>query len=120
MTWPWPGDTRTDRAQRCARWYRDLLAEYAPEACAELDGQLVDRYGQTWLRPVRGVEELDDWVTVDIAAEHTGVSVRAVYMWVYRDKIDGDVGKDGRLRVELRAALDYNAELRRTRAQRAS
>lgn len=119
MTWPWPGDSRTDRAERCARWYRELLLEHAPEACADLDHRLVHEFGQQWLTPTLSTHQLDDMVTVDVAAEHVGLKPWAVYKWIQRDRLDAKQGTDGRVRVRLGDALEVMAETRRRRARTA-
>jgi|GEM_PF-4083834 len=118
--WPWPGDTPLDRARRVAQSYRLALRNVAENACEDLDAQIIDDWGQTWLRPTL-VEtmDLDDWVTVDVAAQHVGLTGYAVYSWIYREKLISRTGNDKRVRVKLRDAIDQAAIYRRARIERA-
>lgn len=118
MTWPWPGDTRTDRAQRCARWYREALHEHAPAVCRDIDSRLIAEFGQQWLAPTLSTRQLDDYVTVDEAAEHVGLQPSAVYKWIDKDRLDPVRGNDNRIRVRLGDALEVMAENRRKRSAR--
>ncbi len=118
--WPWPGDTLLDQSRRVARSYRAALLEVDPERCAAIDQQVVE-WGQQWIAPQQTTIDPREWVTVDIAADHTGLTASAIYKWVHRDdRVPGQKGNDGRLRVRIGDVLDANAELRRQRAERRS
>ena len=119
--WPWPGDTRVDQARRVAQSYRTALLEHAPALCAQIDDQFL-RYGLDWVVPRLQTVNLDEWVTVDVAAEHTGLTVAAIYKWVSRstEDLQGHKGNDGRLRVRLGDVLEHNAAKRRARKARRS
>jgi len=120
LTWPWPGDTPLDRARRVAQSYRNALFDLDEGTCEDLDTRIIGQWGQTWLTPVH-VEtvDLDEWVTVDVAALHVGLTAHAVYTWIYRKKLDARTGNDKRVRVKLRDALDQAAYYRRQREARA-
>lgn len=119
-TWPWPGDSALDRARRVARSYRETLLAEFPDACAALDRRLVDQLGQAWLVPTLATVDLDEWVTIGVAAEHVGLSEQGVYAWVYAGKIEARKGRDGRVRVQLGKALEVKALQRQRRARRAA
>ena len=69
MTWPWPRDSREDRAKRVALSYRHLVEAIGrgdvDDVEVALDG-LDDRwehYGAGWVRPTSEPLRLDDWLT---------------------------------------------------------
>ena len=117
--WPFHGDTPLDRARRVAASYRQALLDRYPDAAFALDDQFTD-WGETWVAPTLEPDlDLEAWVTVDVAADHVGLTVKAVYQWVYRSWLDSKKCNDGRIRVRLGDALDVNAGLRKKRAGRA-
>jgi hypothetical protein len=113
--WPWPGDTATDRARRVAGSYREGLLVADPVACDGLDQRML-RLGQHWVVPRRVVLDLEERVSVDVAADHVGRSAAAVYKWISTGKLTGHRGVDGRLRVRLGDVYDTQRLLRQTRA----
>lgn len=116
--WPWPGDTITDQARRVALSYRQALHEAAPEACAVLDRKMLG-WGMVWVAPRMTTVNEDEWVTLVVAADHTGLTPAAIYKWLSRDdRVVGRKGSDGRIRVRIGDVLAANAELRRERAAR--
>jgi len=117
--WPWPGDSALDKARRTARSYREALLTADPQACAHLDAQMT-ACGQRWLVPTPAHTQLDDFVTLDIAGEHVGLTADAVRKWVVRGKLKAHRDDHNRLTVRLRDALDVNAEHREARARRAN
>lgn len=118
--WPFAGDTLLDQARRVARSYRDALEQHAPDSCHSIDHKLAE-WGVTWIAPQLVTIDPSEWVTVDVAADHTGLTAAAIYKWCGRDnRIEGRKGNDGRLRVQIGDVLSANAELRRERASRQS
>lgn len=117
--WPWPGDTQLDRARRVARSYREALLNHFPDDAMDLDEKFV-AWGEIWVAPQRSEVDLEEWVTVDVAAQHVGLTPKAIYAWVYKDTIEGRKGRDRRLRVKLGDVLEVSRELRRKRAGRLS
>lgn len=118
--WPFPGDTLLDQARRIARSYREALAEHSPETCRSIDWKLAE-WGVTWIQPQLVTIDENEWVTVDTAADHTGLTAAAIYKWCSRDgRIERHKGNDGRVRVRIGDVLAANAELRRERAGRQS
>lgn len=114
--WPWPADTQLDRARRVAQSYRAELLARLPDVCAALDAAMLER-GQRWVVPRPAVADLDEWVTVSVAAEHVGLTDQAVYAWVYRRKLRSKT-LDGRVVVPLAEALEVKAGQRRERVRR--
>jgi hypothetical protein len=70
--WLYPGDSPLVIARRVAGAYRARLAREAPDACAELDAQMV-RLGQTWAVPRLLHFDLDDLLSPAQAAELAAV-----------------------------------------------
>jgi excisionase family DNA binding protein len=118
MSWPWPGDSQLDRARRTARSYRDALQQADPAAVVDLDKQLIDDYGQTWLAPTALTLDLDDWITISEAAELVGLTKGAVYQWLHRRQLKGRKGPDKRLRVQAVDVLAVNRQQRQQRLKR--
>jgi hypothetical protein len=115
--WPWPGDTPLDRARRIALSFRNALYEISPDAAMAIDDQ-VTGWGELWVVPAIETVDLDDWVTVDVAASHVGLTAKAVYNWVYTRDLESKTGNDKRLRVKLRDVLEMNRDLRERRIAR--
>jgi hypothetical protein len=115
--WPWPGDTPLDRARRVALSFRNALYEINPDAAMAIDDQVTE-WGELWVVPVVETIDLQELVTIDVAAQHVGLTAKAVYEWVYKDWIEAHKGRDKRLRVRLGEAIELNRNLRVKRANR--
>jgi hypothetical protein len=116
--WPHPGDTKLDRARRCAHTYRAELLKVAPDRAAAVDARLTE-LGEPWVAPQRADVDLDAWVSLDQAAELTGGTRDMIYKWATRDERIHAIKDDrGRLLVQVRQVLDAQAELRIQRAER--
>lgn len=115
--WPWPGDTPLDRARRVALSYREALLRHFPDDALDLDGKFAG-WGEVWVSPLLSDIDLEEYVTVDVAAQHVGLTAKAVYAWIYKDVLEAKKGRDGRLRVKLGDVLEVSRELRRKRAGR--
>jgi hypothetical protein len=115
-TWPWPGDTQTDIARRMALSYREELATHCPEAARLLDERFTD-WGQRWHVP-QPARNLDDYVTVDVAADHVGFTAAAVYKWIHAGQLATITDNEtGRLLVHLKRVLEIKQEKRRKRSR---
>jgi hypothetical protein len=97
MTWPWPRDSREDRAKRVALSYRHLVETFAranadtamAAALAELDDRWCE-LGAGWVRPT-GALDLDAWLTGADMAELFHQEPMTVYAW----------GRRGNIRVQV-------------------
>jgi hypothetical protein len=78
--WPFPGDLPVDRARLVALQYREVLWRLDREACATIDRAAV-LAGESWVLREWAIEDEDDYVSVDRAAELVGRSTRWVYLW---------------------------------------
>lgn len=95
--------------------YREALMDRYPDVGMDLDDKFL-AWGEQWVAPMLEQEiELDEWVTIDVAASFVGLTTAGVYTWVYREKVPGKVGNDKRLRVKLQDVIDQNAIYRRQR-----
>lgn len=90
MTWPWPRDSREDRAKRVALSYRHLVASVAPDALQALDDRWCE-LGAGWVRPTMAPLDLDDWLTAAEMADLFHQEPKTVYAW----------GRRGNVRVQL-------------------
>lgn len=115
--WPWPGDTPLDRARRVAASYREALYRHFPDDAMDLDEKFVE-WGEIWVAPQMSDVDLEEWVTVDVAAQHVGLTAKAVYAWIYKDAITAKKGRDRRIRVKLGDVLEVGRDLRRRRVGR--
>ena len=117
--WPqkWRSDSPRERDRRVAHSYRHALQQIAPDVCAELDAMFVD-YGQAWVTP-RPVMNMDATLTVAEAADFAGVTVFAVYKWIYSKKLPtAPVEADGLTRVVVAHLVEVDAEARKRRKER--
>lgn len=86
MRWPWPNDTREDRAKRIALSYRALIVNLFggehPELQA-LDERWV-KHGAGWVRPSLQPLRLDDWLTAGEMADLFSNDPRVYRDWARR------------------------------------
>lgn len=116
-TWPWPRDSREDRAKRVALSYRHL-AETHPDLAAALNA-LDDRwteYGAGWVRPTPTPLRLDDWLTATDMANLFHQAPATVREWGRRGNIRTHTA-DGARRYNVGDVVAYQRtrRLRRTR-----
>lgn len=97
--------------------YREALLNHFPDDAFDLDEKFV-RWGEVWVAPQLSEIDFEEWVTIDVAAQHVGLTPKAVYAWVYRKTINSHKGNDERLRVKLGDVLEVSQRLRRKRAAR--
>jgi len=111
MPWPWPRDSREDRAKRVALSYRHLVETFGrihPEITAalrELDDQWC-RYGAGWVRPTLAPLDLDAWLTEVEMAELFHQEPKTVYAWGRRGNVRVQV-IDGRRRYNVGDVVAY-------------
>jgi hypothetical protein len=104
VKWPWPRDSREDRAKRVALSYRHALqvfAEVRDDAAAALLALDVrwSELGAGWVRPTLVPLDLDAWVDAAAMAELFHQDPRTIYDW----------GRRGNIRVRVyRQARHYN------------
>lgn len=96
-TWPWPRDSREDRAKRIALSYRHLVEAIVRTEVDDVGGALAcldDRWcelGAGWVRPSTLPLRLDDWLTSSEMAELFHQAPATVREW----------GRRGNVRVEM-------------------
>lgn len=119
--WPqkWRSDSPRERDRRIARSYREALLSLSPALCAELDETWTSR-GQTWIMP-RPAINTDATLTVQEAADFAGVTVYAIYKWIYLGKLPtAPKEADGLTRVIVAHLLEVDAEARKRRKSSSS
>lgn len=63
--------------------YRAVLEDIDPDACHELDRQMIEM-GINWISPQVVVYSDDDWLSAEQVADYAGVSLATVYSWRQR------------------------------------
>jgi helix-turn-helix protein len=82
--------------------------------CAELDAMFID-YGQAWITP-RPAVNMDATFTVQEAADFAGVTVYAIYKWIYSGKLPtAPKEADGLTRVVVAHLVEVDAQARKRR-----
>lgn len=120
-SWPWPGDTREDRARRVALSYRRLMEmalqgqiEDLAKAFEALDSKWIE-LGQHWVKPGDVPLDLDDWLAPADLVELFGVDAHDLRNWAQRGHIRS-------IRLSSRRSLycvgDVVAYARKRRQQR--
>jgi hypothetical protein len=75
--------------------YRAILEKLAPQACNELDEQMVE-YGQRWVIPQVVTYHDDDLLTAEQVADYCdSVNVKTVYVWRRDRGLPSVVTRDG-------------------------
>lgn len=121
--WPWPGDSREERAQRIANSYRGLLRDITQGRCPDPAGALhrLDmkwrRYGVFWHMPT-AAPELDphEWVGTRDAAHYADRAEATIRVWAHRGLVTTRTGPDGSPQYLLGSLMDYAVKQRRRRA----
>jgi hypothetical protein len=94
LEWPWPGDSREDRARRVAISYREFIylvftGVITADPLSSLR-DLDDRWmglGQTWIKPSESPLRLDDWLTAESMGDLLSIPAKWVYNWGMRGQI---------------------------------
>lgn len=108
-TWPWPRDSREDRARRVALSYRNLCADNNIDT-SQLD-QHWDNLGQTWVTP-KELPDLDAWIPEAEAAQLFSQPAKTIYDWGRRHHIRVLHTPEGR-RVNIGDIIDYSKRRRK-------
>lgn len=119
--WPWPGDSREDKAKRIALSYRQLAADIIARkihdpatALASLD-QRWAAHGHHWLNPPGELMDhtgLDEWQTAADLAHFLHRTPADIYRWARRGKIEQRVGADGSPEYSFPSAFEYQRNRR--------
>lgn len=118
MPWPWPRDSREDRAKRVALSYRHLIEDIARGAVADpgaaletLDNRWCD-LGAGWVRPTLVPLNTDDWLTEAEAAELFHQAPKTVYAWGRRGQIRVGHAADGARIYNVGDIVSYQSRRR--------
>lgn len=84
--WPWPGDSREDRARRIALSYRHLAQTLDAGLTALLDATWRER-GEGWVLPAHDPLRIDDWLTAPAMAALFHKDAKTIYDWGRRHNI---------------------------------
>jgi hypothetical protein len=130
--WPWPGDSREDRAKRVALSYRDVLHHIARGHLDEYGlpydpaGEL-HRLDQHWAdlgiywhlpRPAMLIDP-DEWMGAPDLAFHIDRTPRDIYNWARRGHIVQRVGPDGAPEYSVASVIAYQRKQRARRRRNA-
>lgn len=102
VTWPWPRDSREDRAKRVALSYRHAMEAFAEEhvdvagALRTLDDRWSE-LGAGWVRPTLAPLDLDEWLPAAQMGDLFHQEAKTVREW----------GRRGNVRVEVFAGLQH-------------
>lgn len=118
--WPWPGDSREDRAKRVAISYRELIHGILSgkflsplDALCDLDDSW-RKLQQLWVFPSNQPLRVHDWHTAPEMSELIGVPVGSIYMWAKRNHIRSKT-IEGKLRFNVGDCIEYEAKRRNRR-----
>ncbi|MBU8830850.1 hypothetical protein [Mycolicibacterium goodii] len=124
--WPWPEDTREDRAKRIAVSFRQLLLQVAggqvidpAGALRNLTQQWLQYEGTGWLIPTFDPYDNDDWVNATDAAHYANVDPKTIRKWAERGHIRVDHDPTGTPLYNIGDMRAYDARKKRARIQRA-
>lgn len=122
-TWPWPGDSREDRAKRVARSYRNLIFEISQGRCADPAGSLhrLDAHwaslGVHWTTPSPYPLEPGDWLSAADMAHAIDRTRKDIYNWARAGHIEQRCGPDGAPEYSVTSVLEYQRKLRQRRTK---
>ncbi len=121
-SWPWPGDSREDRAKRVALSYRSLIFEITQGRCNDPAGALhrLDAHwaglGIHWTTPSPYPLEPDDWLSAPDLAHAIDRTRRDIYNWARLGHIDQRCGPDGAPEYSVASVIAYLQKLRAKRS----
>lgn len=128
--WPWPGDTKEDKAKRVALSYRGLVQRVTQGHCDDPAGDLhrLDEHWAEldihWTRPSRIPFDPDDLLTaaevVVCFAHFTTLTEGQVRQWAYMKRkggegINEELGSDGKPRYQAGDVMAYLVRQRQRR-----
>lgn len=121
--WPWPGDSREERAQRVARSYRELIFDITQGRVIDPAGALLRldakwrKLGIFWHTPTAAPPpDPHEWVNARDAAHYANRAEATIRTWAHRGHITTRVGGDGSTQYLLGSLMDYAVQQRRRRA----
>lgn len=125
--WPWPGDSREDKAKRVARSYRALNLRIAQGRCEDPAGDLHrldqhwDELGVHWHMPapdlMTDAAEHDEWWASRDLAHAIDRDRRDIYNWARAGHIRQRTGVDGTPEYNVADVVAYNTKLRERRTR---
>lgn len=127
--WPWPGDSREDKAKRIALSYRQLVEDIinggiqAPATALARIDQRWATHGHYWPNPPDElIDDLafDDWHTAADLAHLLHCTPADIYRWARRGNIEQRVSADGCPEYSLASARRYLAAKRQRRTRSTS
>lgn len=86
------------KARRIAASYRAVLEDVGPDACHELDRQMIE-LGQDWIVPTVVTWDDDDWLSAEQVAAYAGVNLSTAYSW--RSQGLKSIGTNGGIRFSF-------------------
>lgn len=119
--WPYPGDSREEKARRVAQSYRQLVIEIAQNRCDDPAGALyrLDHcwadLGIYWPVPSDVPLDPDDWMSAPDLAHAINRDRRDIYNWARLGRIEQRAGADGTPEYSVESVFRYSSELRRRR-----
>lgn len=119
--YPWPADSREERAQRVARSYRALVQAIAQGRCDDPAGDLhrLDYewhgYGIHWHVPNHRPLDPNEWMTAADLAHLTNRSRKDIYNWAARGNIEQRTRPDGSPEYSVASVIAYQQKLARRR-----
>jgi len=112
LKWPWPGDSREDKAKRVALSYRRIMQNVAQHRCDDPAGELhrLDQHwkqlGVHWHIPNNIPLDPETWLTAPELAHAIGRTTRDIYNWARRGHIETRQGP-GRTEYSAQSVLEY-------------
>lgn len=125
--WPYPGDSREDKAKRVAISYRQLVFDISQGRCDDPAGDLhrLDRqwaeYGIRWPNPPAqplSESDLDEWMNAADLANLIHRAPADIYRWARRGNIRQRVSADGSPEYSVESVVEYQRQQRQRRATR--
>lgn len=123
-TWPYPGDSREDKARRVAISYRQLVFDISQGSCDDPAGELhrLDRkwedHGLRWHLPWRPDQEVLDpeaWLNATDLAHAIDRPRKDIYNWAHLGHIMQRTSADGTPEYHIGSVIDYQKQLRQRR-----
>lgn len=122
--WPWPGDSREDKARRVAISYRELLFEISQGRCADPAGNLHrldtrwSELGIFWHLPSRPdlLTDPDEWMRAPDLAHAIDRTRKDIYNWARRGHIQQRASADGEPEYLVGSVIEYHRTLRLRRS----
>lgn len=120
--WPFPGESREERAKTVARSYRKLLFAITQGQCTDPAGELyrLDQrwlsHGVHWLQST-GLSPLDgvEWMSAQEIAHALDRPRKDIYNWARLGHIEQRAAADGSPQYNVESVVDYHKKLRARR-----